>query len=84
MVPKKQAAPSRRQTAKVQPPAQIDAHQRYSLAEANAILRQSAAKTFSDIRQGKLRVFKDGARTYVTGAELIRRSAPPLDGAQAA
>jgi hypothetical protein len=75
---------------KVPPPALIDPRQRYSLAETNAILRQSPAKTFDDIKRRKLNVFKDGSRTYVTGAELIRRSAPPIDsnnpapGAQAA
>lgn len=55
-------------------PAVIDPNQRWSLAETNTILRQSAAKTFKDIKEGKLRVIKDGRRTYVPGSELIRRS----------
>ncbi len=64
-------------TKKALIPAQIDPNQRYSLAETCAILRQSPAKTFEDIRAGTLRVFKEGKRTYVSGAELIRRSRPP-------
>jgi hypothetical protein len=58
-------------------PAVIDPNQRWTLAEANAILRQSPAKTFADIKAGKLRVIKDGRRTYVPGSELIRRSRLP-------
>ena len=56
-------------------PALIDPNQRYTIPETNALLRQSNAKTYIDIRQGRLRVLKDGARTYVLGAEIIRRSA---------
>jgi len=63
-------------------PAQLDANQRYSLAESWEILRQSPAKTFDDIKKGKLRVFKDGKRTYVPGYELIRRSRPPESSAR--
>jgi hypothetical protein len=65
---------------KVPPPALIDPRQRYSLAETHAILRQSPAKTFDDIKRRKLKVFKVGSRTYASGAELIRVSAPPPDG----
>jgi len=57
------------------PPVLIDPNQRYSMAETASILRQSRAKTYVDIRDGRLQVVKDGARTYAHGTELIRRSA---------
>lgn len=57
------------------PPTSIDPTQRYSLAEASAILRQSTGKTFQDMREGRLAVIREGRRTYVHGSELIRRSA---------
>ena len=62
---------------KISAPAIIDPNQRYSLAESMLALRQSPAKTFNDIKTGKLRAFKEGRRTYISGAELIRASAPP-------
>ena len=52
----------------------LDANQRYSVTEANALLRQSRAKTYLDIASGALHVIKDGRRTYVPGSEIIRRS----------
>lgn len=62
---------------RVSPPATVDANQRYDLAEVNAILRQSPAKTFADMRAGTLRVIREGRRTFVPGSELIRRSRLP-------
>ena len=61
----------------VAPVAIIDPNQRYSLQEANLALRQSPAKTFRDIKQGKLQVIRDGARTFVPGSEIIRLSTLP-------
>lgn len=58
----------------ISPPATIDSNMRYSLAETCAILRQSPAKTYTDIAAGNLKVIRDGRRTYVPGSELIRRS----------
>lgn len=52
----------------------IDPNQRYQIDEANAYLRQSRAKTYNDITAGNLKVIRDGARVYVPGTELIRRS----------
>lgn len=52
----------------------LDANQRYSIPEGAAILRQSVAKTWKDIRDGKLQAIKDGARTYLRGSSLIQRS----------
>lgn len=69
--------------AKPAVPALIDPNQRYEIDEGSAILRQSRAKTFQDIKLDPakdpraLRVIKDGARTYIPGTELIRRSTLP-------
>jgi hypothetical protein len=60
-----------------QPPATIDANQRYAIPEANQVLRQSNAKTYLDIKAGKIRVIRDGGRTYIPGSELIRLSTLP-------
>jgi hypothetical protein len=61
----------------VSAPPVIDPAQRYSLNESAAILRVGIAQVFRDAKAGKLVTFKDGRRTYVSGAELIRRSRPP-------
>ena len=53
----------------------LDLHQRYTLAEAAAYLRQSRSKTHSDIQEGKLAVIKDGRRRYVPGTAIAARSA---------
>ena len=58
-------------------PSLIDSHQRYTIPEASAILRQSVAKTYTDIKAGNLRIIKDASRSYVPGVELIRRSTLP-------
>lgn len=54
--------------------APVDSNQRYEIPEASAYLRQSDAKTYNDIKQGKLAVIRDEGRTYVPGSEIIRRS----------
>ena len=55
-------------------PAVIDPNQRYSLAETHAALSQPQAKTFQDVKLGRLKTIKDGRRRYVLGSELIRRA----------
>ena len=55
----------------------LDLNQRYAVEEAAAYLRQSRAKTFNDIRDGKLAALKDGRRTYVTGRSIAKRSGAP-------
>lgn len=55
----------------------VDANQRYTIDEATAYLRQSRAKTYADIKAAVVRVIKDGARTYIPGSEIIRRSTLP-------
>lgn len=52
----------------------LDVQQRYTIEEAAAYLRQSRAKTYSDIREGRLTIIKDGSRTYVPGSEIAARS----------
>ena len=52
----------------------LDLNQRYSIPEANAYLRQSRAKTYQDIKNGKLVVIKDGRRTYISGRQIATRS----------
>lgn len=60
----------------------IDPNQRYQIDEAVQYLRQSRAKTYTDINAGLLKTIKDGKRTYIPGSELIRRST--LSGKNAA
>lgn len=62
----------RRQKAAALPP--VDPLQRYTVDETCVYLRQSPAKTYSDIARGDLRVIKDGSRTYIPGSEIVRRS----------
>lgn len=64
---------------KISPPGVVDPNQRYTVPESSATLRQSVAKTYLDIKNGRLRVIKDGTRTYVPGVELIRRSTLPAE-----
>ena len=62
----------------------LDPNQRYTIPEGAAILRQSVAKTWRDIREGKLQAIRDGGRTYVSGTSLILRSTTPDITAQSA
>lgn len=62
-------------------PPPLDPNQRYTVPEANALLRQSNAKTYQQIKAGIIRVIKDGGRTYVPGTELIRLSTLPAQSA---
>ncbi len=75
------AARQRKYQAKRQPPPALDPLQRYTIPESNAVLRQSNAKTYGDIKTGKIRVIRDGGRTYVPGSELVRLSSLPADAA---
>jgi hypothetical protein len=71
---------SKSNTKSITVPALIDPHQRYTIPESSAILRQSVAKTYKDIKAGNLRIIVSlpvtpsfepsagtvGARTKVT------------------
>ena len=63
---------ARREVVRQLPP--LDPRQRYEIPEASAYVRQSIAKTYIDIKAGKLRTIKDGARCFVPGSEIVRRS----------
>jgi hypothetical protein len=52
----------------------LDAHQRYSIEEACAYLRKGRSALYQDIRDERIKTIKDGARTYVPGAEIVRLS----------
>jgi len=54
--------------------APLDLHQRYTIDEAAAYLRQSRAKTYQDINAGVLESFTDGRRRYIPGAAIAERS----------
>ena len=52
----------------------LDLLQRYTVPEASAYLRQSRAKTYTDIAAGVIPIIKDGRRTYVSGNAIAARS----------
>jgi len=60
-------------------PPSLDPLQRYSIPEANALLRQSNARTYQQIKAGELRTIRDGGRTYIPGSEIARRSMLPAE-----
>lgn len=64
----------------------LDPAQRYTVEETIRYLRSSRATVYRDIAQGRLRTIKEGARTYIPGSELVRRStiAPVSPGASVA
>ena len=53
-------------------PAIIDPHQFYSIDEAAAARDQSRAALYKEIAAGRLKATKDGKRTKIIGAEIIR------------
>lgn len=53
----------------------LDPAQRYSIPEGIAYLRSSRKTFYDDVKAGRIRLIKDGRRSYVHGSELIRRSA---------
>ena len=54
------------QSVPQQPPLRFEVH------EAARMLRMSRAQLYNRMRDGLIRVQKDGARTYITRAELER------------
>lgn len=46
---------------------------RYRVDRAAPLLDQSVAQTWLDIREGRLRVIREGGRTFVPGSEIVRR-----------
>lgn len=54
--------------------APLDIQQRYTVAESALYLRSSLWSVFRDIREGRLTVIREGARTFIPGSEIARRS----------
>lgn len=59
----------------------LDSNRRYPIPIASLYLSQSKAKTYQDMKAGRLKTIKDGKRNYVPGSEIIRRSTLPAQGA---
>ena len=52
----------------------LDERQRYTVDEAIRYLRSSRATIYRDIARGRLLTITEGARRYIPGSEIIRRS----------
>jgi hypothetical protein len=52
----------------------LDLAQRYTVEEAIAYLRKSRRTIYEDINSGRLATIVEGARRYVPGSEIARRS----------
>lgn len=55
----------------------FDERLRYRVEVASRFLGQSRAKTYNDLKAGTLVAIKDGARTFIPGTEIVRRSRAP-------
>jgi prophage regulatory protein len=60
----------------------VDVAQRYTIKEATLYLRISHASIYKAINAGRIRILKQGKRTFVPGSEIARLSR--LDGAATA
>jgi prophage regulatory protein len=52
----------------------VDVAQRYTIAEATSYLRISHASVYKEINVGRIKVLKQGKRTFVPGSEIARLS----------
>ena len=52
----------------------LDIKQRYTVDEALRYLRTSRAQLYKLIAKGSLHTLKEGARRYIPGSEIARRS----------
>jgi len=50
---------------------------RYDVPQSAWLLRQSVPKTWVDIRDAKLKVIREGGRTFIPGSEIAKRCALP-------
>ena len=55
-------------------PTVIDPHQLYSIDEYCAARDKSRAGAYQEIKAGEIRIVKEGGRSKVLGAEIIRRN----------
>lgn len=63
-------------------PALIDSNQFYSVDEAAAASDMSRMQLYRDIKRGVLNVVKDGKRTKILGAEIIRANQAKAQAAE--
>jgi hypothetical protein len=69
---------ARRQTPKtLRPRPEFDPRFRYTIPETADLLRQSESRTWAAIADKKIRVIRDGGRTFVPGSEILRLSRLP-------
>jgi hypothetical protein len=54
------------------PLAPIDPRQRYSIPEVLAYRRESRKRFYEHVSAGRIKLIKDGRRSYVSGDELAR------------
>jgi prophage regulatory protein len=52
----------------------VDVSQRYTIKEATCYLRISHASIYKEINAGRIRILKQGKRTFVPGSEIARLS----------
>jgi excisionase family DNA binding protein len=52
----------------------LDANQRYTIDEAAAFLRISRVHLYANVKAGKLRLLKDGRRSFIPGAQIVAAS----------
>ena len=52
----------------------VDVAQRYTIVEATSYLRISHASVYKEINAGRIKVLKQGKRTFVPGSEIARLS----------
>jgi hypothetical protein len=65
-------------------PALIDPNQFYSIEEVAAARDKSRAGIYNEIAAGALKAVKDGKRTKIIGAEIIRANQRDAERGQAA
>jgi hypothetical protein len=58
-------------------PVRIDPRQRYTLPESAAALRFGLPTLYTRMAEDRIRVVRDGGRTFILGSELIRYAKDP-------
>jgi hypothetical protein len=60
--------------------APIDCNKRYDIETSLQILGMSRARLYQDVAADRLRIIKDGRRSFIHGSALIERSRQPVEG----
>lgn len=64
-------------STKTQPvPQQLDPLRRYDIPTALALLGISRKRFYANVNAGRIRLVKDGRRSFCPGSEIVRVSAP--------